>query len=1020
MVLSGRKENLYMSIFDFFSRNPEFTDKEYSKKNEKEFKERTEEAPFIELQGFPGSEKAKYAGLTKTEKNKKIEEEKNKDGIVLDDEQMRIFLKDILEKVPSGVKEFLEKQCIVKLNKDSTEGNVAVSTPGDKIVIELDPKSFVEYGKTKIIDEEGIETRLTYFRPEKAAFLIGWAIGAVLQPPTDWKEKCRKVEIVQGRQGEWEDFVGLYLSNPEESRKVFPEAYELLRHRLENINEDESFQKIGAKRSFEKGDLSPDLRTAREKGNTVLGKIPKEDGANRRFMFNWMENYKTWRTTFQEAYWKRTNWYQRAVAEFEDKETSRIVKQNEGIVDRLKSFAQLVGDGIHNPSWEDQFLLRTLILSAMETGDFGLTIIHSYLQSCDKLYRKSHGEFISEESYNFVVRLHRISNDKKRLGTKPTEYRKVEPGEEYVTYQNGKPVTTKATERIYVRKGREEYQEQVLEENMSVSNRDVNNIAKEALENLKTDGRYISVGGKNWEFVGQPFENKESNKYMVANGDERVFVGKDFADLKYANMNHRELIAKMDPDQIAYLARIYAEQIKVRAGKIGLPISSKDTLGEHAKTILVAAYNHYMDAFLTDPKLRSYVNYCLASVNLELTESGRYDFEEKYSFDYIKNPGAKDEEKIEQYIERFQIKKAGKDEGDIEMKETLDTAHKFEKEFETEPSQEDLEDSLDKMLVDEEPGKTTKKFKSLDKAIKHYENLIKEKIKSSLPLEIQATVESTLFDKELSQQEFIFEEMEENLETAMGLEGKGLPLEIRRKLQAFNTAIRPVRREYIKLDKLKNDLGIETIVKKVQKNADEKTIPAKNYQSWKVEENLKEIETEEKILSADQINIKHQAEALVESIKKTKPEIIKKLNIDVTILEKCGSENDLKGYKKYLNELRQKASILYSFEKDKKTFADFVQRVISDQADNQSIENALLDHGYSVELVRSLKNENGTFKKNKVDAALKKIEIAYDLAADQPINKPGDAKAEKTKKEEEDKNQKEEEKNRKAEEDQYR
>ncbi|GEM_PF-3448198 len=110
-----------------------------------------------------------------------------------------------------------------------------------------------------------------------------------------------------------------------------------------------------------------------------------------------------------------TDWYERAKAELDDKEAGRILKRDVHVTIREKEFRQAIALG-------DRDSARWLLLADSSTSDYMSWRMYLYLYHFDERYRKTNAQEITAESFDLLMRLHRISYKAKMLGTKPGEY----------------------------------------------------------------------------------------------------------------------------------------------------------------------------------------------------------------------------------------------------------------------------------------------------------------------------------------------------------------------------------------------------------------------------------------------------------------------------------------------------------------------------------------------------------------------------------------------------------------------
>lgn len=764
-----------------------------------------EDAPLVEMHGFDREEyhkkiRERNKALSSDELDKLVaEKDKN---IILDHKQMKIFLKDINDRIGNnGFKKFIEEYCILDFNPDMEEEGIYLSSGTKKISIELNPQTFLEYGNAQYTNEQGKIIRLRRFNAAKAAFMIGRAIGSILEEPKDWQKVAPSEAILKGRTGSWEDFVALCIATPDEAKRIFPQAYEHFNKLLLKIATDPSSINI-KKSKNEKLDNLPfelDMRTQREKEDRFFKGLDTEDAQNRRFMFNFLDYIKTtaketglgaaiWQATIA-PHWKKTHWYQRAVSEFEDKEVGRIMTQNEGITDRDRYILQLVGDGTESISWENKFLLRTILMADMKFSDWGSWRIHAYLQATDDLYRQYHGEMITEESFRFITRLHRVSNATKRLGTKPTEYKLVEPKQEYDIMENGVIVTKEASRRVFVRRSRSDFQHSVNEEITTFTSRDIlSRQEKECFEYMsRTDNKYYEEDEK--------FDtDKDKEGYMVSTGSLDQLLGKSFADNMIKNLNHRGPTSKLDPDQLATLGRIISEE-RVYQENLKSGNKTKEFFTEHTRQMTYNAYFYYQKAIDKNPECE------LAQIAEWFYKNRKGIGKGKISEEQLIKKEKLEVDEEERDLEKFAAIKEGNDKEEAKnYKESRVTSKQIdEREIEVKTaSAKTLAKTYETLKSGEEALQKSKVDHSIERA--------------KLTGQVKGVMKSVIKDSYTTKEPYIQEKVIEKIEEMHG----PLTLSQKREVQKVIQETRAYRREIIRLRQQMEMLGILPYIDKLR------------------------------------------------------------------------------------------------------------------------------------------------------------------------------------------------------------
>jgi hypothetical protein len=781
-------------------------------KSEKYLKEQekheTEKGSLVELKGF----------------------DKEK-GSILNYEQMRVFLKDLDDRLGnSGFNKFLENYCQISLNTLATqeqqeENAVRINSSGNKLNIELNPLSFVEYGKTTYEDENGKTVKLQYFNPAKAAFLLGRVVGSLINEPDNWNEIKNKIDFVKNSDAtEWEDFVGLCIVSPEEARKISKHGYEHFTKILNRTVIDASTIKMDKKWKSPDFSFGEQITENKKDKKGFLGKIDGAHWLNWKFItsfsnsklksaFSVVDKLKLSFTYLKEALWTKSSWYEITVAEFEDKEAGRILVQNIGIGERDKSMRYLTVSS----SSADEFRLRTLLIADMKSGDFGRWRIHAYLETRDSTYRKTKGKQINPDSYNFLMRLHRLSYGAKRFGSEVMEYSAIEAGKEY-TDENG--IKREATSEIYIRKSDDTVMEETLSRISTISTRNMaNGLDKEIFEYMKIGDRFTGVDEKYTK------ENESSTT-----GDMSNLVGKGFYESLITNMDNGNGCSKLNPDQIAILARYYADQ-EASENKNIYGDGEKGILNEYTPAIAKAAFNNYKEAF-SKPPYRKYVEYFLNQKKSEQLNGGLTEDEQE------------DRNKLKNFV--------GKELKTESDKKALGNAlEESNKIGAIDPDGINIETSskeeVAKSYQNIKSGESILKEKGIDPIVK------KSKLSKAVMDYLKKALEESYDKGELFTQEDVFKQFEKDK--------IDLTIEDKREIQNILLDTRAFRREIIRLRGSLKKLGIEPYLEKVRESAGFTSESLKTHNLFK---DKLDIITEYLNLGRSQDKIAHD---IVESIK---------------------------------------------------------------------------------------------------------------------------------------------------------
>lgn len=760
----------------------------------------------------------------KAEKISQLQELRNNE-IPFDGEQLKVFIKDIIEAIKHPeLKKFIEEACVFDLDKSSTTGlSIDTQAISDKFQIKISPQVLMEESKIKALDDFGIERVFRFFNPERVAVMLGRVLGHIFLEPDNWEKYKPQIPLTeQGELGSWADFVLLCVVNPLIAEKLAPDAYRVFRENLDGLKTNE-IKLRKEKTVIGKEKLVVDFPSGDEPDKV----LKKGETLQRNFLMRFIKRFSIsdkfldWAVKWgkiKKIIWNRSEWFQRAIAEYEDKEVSRIMVQNPSLIERDLSMLLTVNDGGSNIGWENRFRLRTTLLADMKLSDCSDTRIHAYLQASDWLYRDSKGEMITEDSYYFMMRLHRLSNASHRIGTKPIEYTKVEVGEEYEIFRNNVFEKKIATDTIYIRKSRDHFQTEALEEVAGFTNREITSCAKETYIYLKINEKLTNIHEK-W----QDKDSKEFD-YQTPTGDWVKFLGKGFADKMLSNYNAREILPKLEVDQIAIMARLIAEEIKVDSknaqfGYANLnPAMKKIAIlgGEHAKQLLVEAYYNYRPQFLEDDQFRKYINYYLNPIGLETDENGLL-----HAY-YGKHEGDQDIVKAYQDVEEKRGNRFYKESNDIIDKfqgknqdpdENVDWQKDQQGNYEDQKSNE-LKKSF---ILERSENDICQDLGVIEQSVDGYMGLIATRIANS---QLSNQIKEIVRDLALGSNEVYIAQDVEDLVSGLeaGLLSESEQKKVKKTVVGLINELRPFRKELIRSKKLLKDLGIEFLGTKKPKD----------------------------------------------------------------------------------------------------------------------------------------------------------------------------------------------------------
>ncbi len=712
----------------------------------------------------------------------------------IDSKYFKELLKDLLKSIKSEeIKKFITKHCEILIDNNSEK--LTLETIGDTLSITLGGKSIYEKSQS-FKNSLGIETHIVYFRPEKASFQIGQTIGYILKEPEDWKESAPKETFTQGgEKGSWVDFCGLCLTDANLASNTFKKAYELFYKKIQgfssnkinvenkNINLETNFTSINPKIveeisdksekiDLEKDNQSKDFQETKRKWEEAENFWQKaNEGNSLNFLLNFIRGMSD--RTKRDYWWanqtifsQQSEGYQN-LAQFEKKQVSILIDRNDFVTDRDKALACLVGNGNESISPRNEFYLRALVTADCMTSDYQSWRIEAVLQATDALYQKTNGEEITEQSYDFISRAHRISCGKpKRMGSKTPEYKKINPGQKYDQFnEKTKLIEEKfATTTKYVRLSRKNWVEACLEDFADENIRGLSKLSKECFDQIKDrKGNYFRINDKYGTELGKKSDGENSDDDDIYSDDDNIYTGhmrkflptpflKKLLGSKCLRNNIKDDGAyKMDVDAVAALAMIIAAEIindydavkdkkdsgfkqKELLKKHGIaPSNRRAIVGEHARSFMRDAYLHYREEFINDDAHREFVDFFLKPRGLQIKkkDGGYYEgelieFEEcEQSDSKIKNdfniPFNEDNEN-EEYNDENNALKATK------MDENLSDTINIEKPNNSQEINKTLDEEF---YLNQETQKATDKLKIIDSAINHFEKIIKKRISES-------------------------------------------------------------------------------------------------------------------------------------------------------------------------------------------------------------------------------------------------------------------------------------------------
>ncbi len=372
-------------------------------------------------------------------------------------EQVRLYLALILQ---PPLRRFFQEQCVLRHTSDQQEqpGFPRVGSPRD------DLQSPEHTGGINVVKNRNLQGEdcfviqcdtETFMKrtPEGARYLDLTQFGLTfvktllqLLPKQEKKEEELREELLSGRQkshkkiisGQQEneaviDFLALAAVDREQAEKLSKDAYikaseyfrALERFTREELSENAHavLDRFGGtfwqQRMMVNQDLQVEDRDSLRTGDRVVKAFNKRldrsfntwlGFALGRINPNWSGRIQfTW-TGFYE-----TDWYERAKAELDDKEAARILKRDIHVTLRDKELKQAIARS-------DREAARWLLLADASTSDYMTWRMNLYLYHFDYRFKQTNGKEITPESFDLLMRLHRISYKTRMLGTKPGEY----------------------------------------------------------------------------------------------------------------------------------------------------------------------------------------------------------------------------------------------------------------------------------------------------------------------------------------------------------------------------------------------------------------------------------------------------------------------------------------------------------------------------------------------------------------------------------------------------------------------
>ena len=363
-------------------------------------------------------------------------------------EQIRLYLALIL---PKPLRKFFEEQCVLRFSTTQLEppgfpiqggpradlqapehtGGIQVKREDygesiDKFVLHCDSFSFMQY------TPEGAR----YMNLNQFGLTFAKTLLQLVPREKDGKEvpELRDLsEALEGGKGKKHgkviageaeddktiDFLALYAVDKEAAKRFSEEAFEKARGyfvSLEKLDRHEFAETAHAtlnrynnelwqQRFALNKDLQKEMARAEVPGDWVANKLLTPVVG----LFSFGKRQAYWRGFY------KTDWYERAKAELDDKEMARILKRDVHVTIRDQELKQAI-------QFHDRDSARWLLLADANTSDYMTWRMNLYLYHFDDRFRQTSGKEITKDSFDLLMRLHRISYKNKMLGAKPGEY----------------------------------------------------------------------------------------------------------------------------------------------------------------------------------------------------------------------------------------------------------------------------------------------------------------------------------------------------------------------------------------------------------------------------------------------------------------------------------------------------------------------------------------------------------------------------------------------------------------------
>jgi len=197
-------------------------------------------------------------------------------------------------------------------------------------------------------------------------------------------------------------------------------------------------------------------------------------------------------------------YYELARSEHDKKELARFSDREESGGDRMKRLGEAMKTG-------GEETVRLVLLSLSKGGNFNNWLAWLYLLHNDKKFNETGGQEVTEQGYNFVMRMQRYSNQAKRIGT--------------VICMYGKEVDPYGRKRFRL-KNYDMYKKAIDVQWAQRGDREAQNATPEIFDNMRDGVGFIGLEDE----YGKDLDDPNSKGWRVGDfGDLRTAIGEEDA-----------------------------------------------------------------------------------------------------------------------------------------------------------------------------------------------------------------------------------------------------------------------------------------------------------------------------------------------------------------------------------------------------------------------------------------------------------------------------------------------------------